>query len=115
VRDRFITSTIIHHQSMDPSINFRGTHDFDKNFTRIQILLIASASSIIDRLSKREYVSRFEVDIELFMKTQELLKKEHNDLIIDTDSNDIQSTLLVAREHVLKALSTKPTDIINNN
>lgn len=96
--DRFISSTIVHHLSMDPSIDISEAEELDKWIPKIQILLQASRESIMQRLSERWTVTRFEQDVTLFVSTQARFLKRANDLIIQTDSHNIAETLKIAQQ-----------------
>lgn len=100
--DRFISSTIVHHLSMDPSIDVDEAEALDNSIPKTQILLQASRESILQRLSERWTLTRFEQDVTLFVRTQARFLKRANDLIIPTDSHNVDETLQIAQHFLSK-------------
>ena len=59
----------------------------------IQILLVATKETILDRLLRREKLTRFEKDEDLMIKSQWLYIKRTFDLVIDTTRFSVEETL----------------------
>lgn len=107
IMDRGITSTIIHHLLMEPTINLREAHEINKWFDRIQILLHANPNIIQNRLWARKNKTRFEEDLDLILRTQAKFRKCRNNLEIDTWNHTIEETLHIAHGYILDALAHK--------
>lgn len=91
--DRFLASTIVHHQAMESTLDISEAEKLEFVVPKIQILLLASREVILARLSQREKLTRFEKDTNLFLRTQSWFLRRANDLIIRTDKHDIAGTL----------------------
>lgn len=91
--DRFIESTVVHHTVLDPNVNLWDITQFQLYNKNVQILLIASRETILDRLSKRQNLTRFEKDIEWLQEVQALYKKRPFDIVLDTTKSSVQNTL----------------------
>ncbi|MFZ4462017.1 MAG: hypothetical protein ACOYN2_06005 [Patescibacteria group bacterium] len=94
--DRLVTSTSVHHQSMDEQLDVSEAEALDKEIPKVQILLKATRNTIITRLSQRGNLSRFEQDANLFVKTQNRFLLRRNDLIISTDECNVEQALRAA-------------------
>ncbi|EKD44572.1 MAG: hypothetical protein ACD_71C00097G0008 [uncultured bacterium (gcode 4)] len=91
--DRFVVSTIIHHKAMDKNVDVGEIEKTGHLPWLIQILLVATKESILDRLLRREELTRFEKDEDLMIKSQWLYIKRAFDLVIDTTRFSIEETL----------------------
>lgn len=93
VCDRFISSTIVHHKAMDENIDIGEIENINEYPWLIQILLIATKETVLDRLWKREELTRFEKDEDLMIKSQEVYMQRPFDLIINTTQSSVKQTL----------------------
>lgn len=96
--DRFIWSTIIHHQAMDEQIDVgKAKHLETRIKNKIEILLTANPEIIRERLSKRNTQTQFEQNERLYIRTQAMFRQRiWIDLIIDNTDCTEQDTLLKA-------------------
>lgn len=101
--DRFVGSTVVHHQAMKPDINIESAEKLEKNIRKkVEILLVAQRESIIQRLSDRQSQTQFEADENLFIRTQKRFIERGADLIIDTTNLDTDETLMRALNFLQK-------------
>ena len=98
VCDRLVSSTIVHHLSMDPFIDVHEAEELHYAIPKTQILLQASREVIMRRLSERWTVTRFEQDSSLFLQAQEGFLNQWNNLIIQTDLHNVDETLQMAHK-----------------
>ncbi len=102
VCDRLLTSTLVHHLSLDPLLDVSKARELDRSLSKTQILLIATRDEVNKRLSHRPHRTRFEEDDDGFMKSQELFLWEKHDQVIATNIYDQAQTLGLSLEFLTR-------------
>lgn len=92
VSDRSIESTIVHHMSMDTQLDLHSLDMFYLSVS-LKILLIVSREELVKRMKTRDWLTRFEKDVDHMMEVQDLYLSRDFDIVIDTSVDSLENIL----------------------